>query len=41
MILDTLVAVINDAMAIISTMGRPDVAEILQKRVNEIMGWID
>ena len=39
--MDTLIAVINDAMSIISTMGRPDVAEILQKRVNEIMGWVD
>jgi hypothetical protein len=39
--MDTLIAVINDAMSIISTMGRPDVSEILQKRVNKIMGWTD
>ncbi len=39
--MDTLIAVINDAMAIISTMGRPDVSKILQERVNKIMGWTD
>lgn len=39
--MDTLLAIISDAMAIISTMGRPDVSEILQERVNNIMGWAD
>ncbi len=39
--MDTLIAVINDAMSIISKMGRPDVSKILQERVNKIMGWTD
>ena len=36
---DSLLSIVKDAMAIISAMGRKDVAEILQKRVNDLMGW--
>lgn len=36
---DSLLSIVKDAMAIIEAMGRKDVAEILQKRVNDLMGW--
>lgn len=37
--MDSLLAIIKDAMAIIEAMGRKDVADILQKRVDDLMGW--
>tara|TARA_R100000406_G_scaffold51026_1_gene34627 strand:+ start:792 stop:917 length:126 start_codon:yes stop_codon:yes gene_type:complete len=39
MMQDSLLSIVKDAMAIIEAMGRRDVAEILQKRVNDLMGW--
>jgi len=36
---DTLLAVASDAIKIINTMGRKDVGDILQKRIEAIMGW--
>lgn len=36
---DTLLAIVKDSIAIIETMGRPDVADLLQKRVDRLMGW--
>ena len=36
---DTLLSVCSDAIRIIETMGRKDVADILQTRIDAIMGW--
>ena len=36
---DTLLSVASDAIKIIKTMGRKDVADILQNRIDAIMGW--
>ena len=36
---DTLLAICSDSIRIITAMGRKDVADILQNRVNTLMGW--
>lgn len=36
---DSLLAIVKDSMAIIEAMGRPDVAQTLQDRVDKLMGW--
>jgi len=36
---DTLLAICSDSIEIIAAMGRKDVADILQNRVNTLMGW--
>jgi hypothetical protein len=36
---DTLLAIATDAKNIIEHLGRKDVADILQRRIDNLMGW--